>query len=330
MSGRVLASLGVALLLLTSGSVGAQGPKRLPAARAAAKWVPSRTPDGQPDVEGVWAFSTTTPMERPREQAGREFLTEGEAAAAARRANENRFKDVAPPPGDPGTYNADWTGELQRANTRTSLIVDPRDGRLPPLTPAAQKLGLVLGRRTMDTEGHMDSAEERDPYERCIAREIPRTGGNNPGARIVQSPGYVTIFYEGMHDSRVIPLDGHPHVNPAIRLWNGDSRGRWEGNTLIVDTTNFSEKQLFYGAPQGDMHLVERFTRLDADTINYEVTVDNPAIWTKPWTFVLPWWKSPEYQDIFEYACQEGNYNSMSGMLRGARAREKSGVTKPR
>jgi hypothetical protein len=132
-----------------------------------------------------------------------------------------------------------------------------------------------------------------------------------------------------MHDSRVIPLDGRPHVAANIRLWNGDSRGRWNGNTLVVDTTNFSDEKGYFtnlpaqGFPQGQLHLTERFTRIDAETINYEVTVDDPAIWTKPWTFVLPWWKDSENQELFEYACHEGNYHSMTGMLGGARVQER-------
>jgi len=294
---------------------------------AATTWTPSsRTPDGQPELQGVWVFNTLTPMERPKAQAEKAFLTEEEAAALEKRATENRFKDSPPREGDPGTYNRFWTAELTKATTRTSLIVDPPDGRLPPLTPEAQKLGIVQVRRNQAQADSVlaESWLDYDSYERCIAREIPRTGGNNPGAQIVQSPGYVTIFYEAMHDSRIIPLDGRPHVGPSIHLWNGDSLGRWEGNTLVVDTTNFSDKQTFFGASQGSMHLIERFTRIDAETINYEVTVDNPATWTKPWTFVLPWWKNPEYLELFEYACQEGNYNSLSGMLKGARAQEKA------
>jgi hypothetical protein len=323
MTGRFLANVSVfTVLVLTSGTVAGQTARPAPAGKTASKWTPSRTPDGQPDLQGVWVFNSLTPMERPEATAGKASLSDEEVAAIEERANQNRFKDSAPAAGDPGTYNRFWTGELARATKRTSLIIDPPDGRLPPLTPEARKMGIVIGRRAMDDGAHADSAADRDSYERCIAREMPRTGGNNPGARIVQSPGYVTLFYEAMHDSRVIPLDGRPHISPAIRLWNGDSRGRWEGNTLVVDTTNFTDKQLFYGAPQGQMHMIERFTRVDADTIDYEVTVDNPAIWTRPWTFALPWWKSEEYQDLFEYACQEGNYNSMSGILRGARARE--------
>jgi carboxypeptidase family protein len=332
MNSRKLASLSVMVLAgATSIAVAGQGAQRVvkkPAAaskKATATWKPSRTPDGQPDLQGVWAFNTVTPMERPKDRAGKEFLTEEEAAAIEKRANDHRFQDAeAPRPGDPGTYNRFWTGLITKATGRTSLIVDPPDGRIPPLTDEARKRGIVQGRRNMDAGEHADSAADRDPYERCIAREIPRTGGNNPGAQIVQSPGYVTILYEAMHDSRVIPLDGRPHVSPDIRLWNGDSRGRWEGQTLVVDTTNFSDKQTFYGAPQGQMHLIERFTRVDADTIDYEVTIDHPAIWTKPWTFVLPWWKSAEYDELFEYACHEGNYNSMTGMLEGARKTEEA------
>jgi hypothetical protein len=324
MSGRLLAVLGaLAVVSQASGPLAGQTAKSSPPAKARAVWTASsRTPDGQPDLQGVWTFTSLTPMERPKAIGDKASLTKEEVEALEARAKANRFEDAPPRPGDPGTYNRFWTGELTKASTRTSLIVDPPDGRIPPLTAAAQKkMGTGQGRR-MDT-GLFDSWTDRDSYERCIAREIPRTGGNNPGAQIVQSPGYVTIFYEAMHDSRVVPLDGRPHVSSDIHLWNGDSRGHFEGNTLVVDTTNFSDDQTFFGAPQGQMHLIERFTRIDAETINYEVTVDNPAIWTKPWTFVLPWWKSPEYQELFEYACHEGNYHSMTGMLGGARVQER-------
>jgi hypothetical protein len=324
------AAVAIAVVSPALGDVAAQSPSAATKATATRKtakpWTAPRTAWGDPDLQGIWTFNSLTPLERPAALAGKVFLTEEEAAALEKRAADNRFVDSAPRQGDPGTYNRFWTGENSRIvpTRRTSLIVDPPDGRLPPLTPEAQRLRVGQNRLARLDTGPADSWLDRDSYERCIAREIPRTGGNNPGAQILQTPGYVTIFYEAMHDTRIIPLDGRPHVGQDIRLWNGDSIGHWDGATLVVDTTNFTDKQTFFGAPQGRMHLVERFTRVDKDTINYEVTVDNPTTWTRPWTFLLPWQNDPEYQELFEYACHEGNYNSMSDILSGARAQEKA------
>jgi len=310
----------------TTAAAPAPAPAKSASSKNARKWTPSaRTPDGQPDLQGVYTFASLTPMERPASAGGKAELTPEEVAAIEKRAADNALKDNdRRRPGDPGTYNRFWGGGQEaKATTRTSLIVDPPDGRLPPLTEKAKKLGIAQNRLSRLDFGPADSWLDRDPYERCIAREVPRTGGNNPGAQIVQTPGYVTIVYEAMHDTRVIPLDGRPHVGAHIRLWNGDSRGRWEGNTLVVDTTNFSDSQTFFGAPAGQMHLTERFTRVDADTISYEATINDPATWTRPWTFILPWYHSDDYEEIFEYACHEGNYNSMSGILGGAREKER-------
>jgi hypothetical protein len=324
----------IAVVSLAPGPFVGQAPTAV--TKAAATWKPSsRTPDGQPDLQGVWVFGNSpTPLERPSALAGKEFYTDEEVAALEKKAAENRFADTDPKPGDPGTYNQFWFGNLGKAAMkRTSLIVDPPDGKLPSLTPAAQKKKAEWEAYSLAHPA--DSWLDRSAYERCIARQIPRTGGAmaNPGARILQTPGFVMIFYENVHDTRVIPLDGRPHIGPNIRQWNGDSRGRWEGNTLIVDTTNFTEKMTYHllpglgGLSQESLHLVERFTRLDADTIKYEATVDDPGTWTRPWTFVLAWWKDPEYQELFEYACHEGNYG-MSGILGGARADEKAAAAK--
>ena len=147
-------------------------------------------------------------------------------------------------------------------------------------------------------------------------------GAYNNNVQLVQTPGYVAILNEMIHEHRIVPLDGRPHIHDDIRQWNGDTRGHWEGNTLVVDTTNFTDTQEFRGVRQGTLHLVERFTRVDATTIDYEVTIDDPTMWTRPWTFLLPWQKDDSYE-MFEYACHEGNY-SMEGILAGARAQEKA------
>ncbi len=293
----------------------------------AQKWSPPKTPDGQPDLQGVWTNITITPLERPPELAGKAFLTDQEAAEYEKRvvaANNVDRKDL-PPEVDVGlAYNNAWydRGTKVVGTRRTSLIVDPPDGRIPPLTPEAQK-------RQDDfraaARGHQtDGPENRSLAERCLLWAtagppmLPSFYNNN--YQIVQTPGYVVIEVEMIHDARIIPLDGRPHLPQGVRQWMGDSRGHWEGNTLVVDTTNFTEKTRFRGSGP-NLHLTERFTRVDPDTILYEFTVDDPASFTKPWTAQVPMKKSPG--PIFEYACQEGNY-AMAGMLAGARAEEKA------
>jgi len=343
MSRRFLTSLCAVLTCLsiavggqttTTGLKSAKGRK---ATAPAMKWTPSsRTPDGQPDLEGVYTFNTLTPLERPRALGDKEFFTKEEVAELEARADENRYADRAPKEGDPGTYNRFWAAAGRPVKVvpsgRTSLITDPPNGRKPPLTPEALKRQAALlaatgatgvsgnGRLALD---RADSWEDRDPYERCIARAIPRISqGYNHGIQILQSPGYVVIHYESMHNTRIITLDGRPHIDKKISQWNGDSVGRWEGNTLVIDTTNFTDKLPFEGIPQGNMHFVERITRVDANMISYQVTVDDPTTWTRPWTFVMPWERDDNYR-IFEYSCHEGNY-AMPHMLAGARAEEKA------
>ena len=307
----------------------------LSAVPVAAQTVP-RTPWGQPDLQGIWDFRSITPLQRPEELADKEFLTEEEAARReqevvdrneellnrpARRtavtASVDRGED-----GAPGFYNNLW---LDRGTTvvgtrRTSLVIDPPDGRIPSLTPAAQKrvaARAALNRRI--TEG----PEDRSLSERCILRGNagpPMTpGGYNNNVQLFQTPGYLAIFTEQIHDARIVPMNGRPHLPQHLRQWMGDSRGRWEGETLVIETTNFSDKAYFRGAGEG-MHLIERFTRVDEDTLNYEFTVSDPQSFSKPWTAHVPMRKSLDL--IYEYACHEGNY-SMESTLRGARAIEK-------
>lgn len=290
-------------------------------------WTPPRTPDGQPDLQGIWTNSTLTPLERPRELAGKEFLTEQERAEYEKRLLERLSTDRrdGPPEVDVGrSYNEFWR-ERGKALQRTSLIVDPPDGRIPPLTPEARKRedARAADRRR---RGPADSWEDRNLAERCITRGAPKLpGGYNNNFQIVQAPGSVAILQEMIHEVRIIPLDGRPHVGKKIRLWLGDSRARWEGDTLVVDTTNFNEKVLFnsFNCCPGssvNLHVVERFTRLDADTIDYRYTVDDPTTYTRAWTVAVPLTRTQG--PIYEYACHEGNY-SMLGILAGARAEEK-------
>jgi hypothetical protein len=278
-------------------------------------WTPARTPWGHPDIRGVWDFQSVTPMERPAEFAGREVLAADEAAKLEQQALENLNADRR----DGGAqadlaraYNEVWYARKPVSNNRTSLVIDPPDGRVPPLTAEAQRI-IAQNRNRRGDQGTVAWTDQLDSYTRCISRVMPRLPQNyNSGTQIFQTPDYVILQYE-QFDRRVIPLDGRPHIDQKIRQWNGDSRGHWEGNTLVVDTTNFSDKQEFRGLPQGAMHLIERFTRVDDKTINYEATIDDLTMWTRRWTFQLPWQKDDSYQ-MFEYACHEGNYG-MEGIL---------------
>ena len=290
---------------------------------------PSVSPTPSPtDVEGVWNFATLTPLERPAEFGDKAFITREEADAwvgqTLERTNRDRRDGGAEV--DLGrAYTDHWfergTG-LGSANgqIRTSLITDPPDGRLPPPTADARDRAAA---RTADARQHpADGPENRSLTERCLAFNAGppmMPGPYNNYVQIFQMPGYVIISNEMIHDARIIPLDGRPHVAASVRSWLGDSRGRWEGNTLVVDTTNFNGKTSFRGADDS-LHLVERFTRLDPNTLLYEFTVDNPTAFTRPWSVALPMTRTDDR--IFEYACHEGNY-ALVNSLRGARYQEK-------
>jgi len=299
---------------------------------AATTWTPaSRTPDGQPDIQGFWNFQTATPLERPKEFADKAILTEAEAAAVEAKAIAENDDDVltgAPEQGNPGTYNNFWNDPGLRVvpSRRTSLIVDTPDGKMPPLTPEAQKRRAenLAYRRAHPA----DTWEDRGPNERCLSRPIPRIlSSYKMGIQVLQVPGYVVLHYEYFHDTRIIPLDRRPHLDKSIQQWTGDSRGHWEGNTLVVDVTNFSEKETeivrqFQGLNQKTLHLTERFTRVAPDVLNYSVTFDDPATWTRPWTLENPW-RADGVQVHYEDACHEGNHGIV-GILAGARADEKA------
>ena len=290
---------------------------------AVKNWAPSRTPDGQPDLQGVWTNSTLTPLERPAQFAGKPTLTQQEADEYVKsllyRVNSDR-RDGGAQVDVNRSYNEFWRdrGNELTADRRTSLIVDPPDGKIPALTPEAQKRSDddLAWRREHVNEG----PESFGLWERCIVRGLPMVPGPyNNDFQILQTRGSVVILMEMIHDARVIPLDGRPHAPSGIRQWMGDSRGRWEGNTLVVETTNFSPKFSFHGS-DANLHLVERFTRVDPETIRYEFTVDDPTAFTRSWTVRVPMRKTPER--VFEYACSEGNY-ALSDILAGARAQEK-------
>jgi hypothetical protein len=289
----------------------------------------SRTPWGDPDLQGTWVNATITPFERPAALANKQFLTKEEAAALEEQAARNRI-DGPPAAGDTGSYNQFWfdSGTRVVSTRQTSLVIDPPDGKVP-VTPAAEE------RRDRDRARIGDSFEYMSVWDRCITRGVPGgmfPAGYNNAYQIVQTPGYLVILYEMIHDARIIPLDGRPHVGEGIRLWMGDSRGRWDGQTLVVDTTNYSDKGWIAtsaatgrikGIPQSEaLHVVERFTRIDADTINYEVTIEDPQVYTKPWKVAIPLNRDETYR-IFEYACHEGN-KAVANVLSGARAQEKA------
>jgi hypothetical protein len=289
-------------------------------------WTLSRTPDGQPDLQGIWSFATITPLERPDTYAGREFLTESEIAAANQEAATRGDRRGATADADvAAAYNAFWW-DRGKSTGRTSLIVDPPDGKVPPLTPEARQREAALA-AVRRGRGPADSWEDRNLAERCIQyRPLPRlpTGYNN-NYQIFQTPGYVVLVIEMIHDHRIIPLDGRPHLGPGVRLLNGDSRGRWEGDTLVVETTNFTNRAPFQGARE-NLHLVERFRRVGPDTIDYQFTVTDPTTWTGSWTGVLPLRRIDG--PIYEYACHEGNLG-MEGILAGARAEEQAARRAP-
>jgi hypothetical protein len=293
-----------------------------------------RTPWGDPDIQGIFTTDDElgVPFERPQQFAGREVVSDKEfedrQAQAQRQAEVDAEEFVASRTGRGGDGTgppAHWL-ERGKPSRRTSIIIDPSDGRIPYLNDEARKR--AAGAVNMRTSGQRpyDGPESLDMYDRCITRGLPHvifpTIYNNT-SQIVQGPGFVAIRYEMIHDARIIPLDGRPQLSPAIRQYFGDSRGRWEGDTLVVEVTNFPTNMINYRGAGGGLSLVERFRRLDATTVRYEVTVSDPATFAKPWTAALSL-KSGRMPDVFEYACHEGNY-AMRNILSGARAAEKSG-----
>ncbi len=291
-----------------------------------------QTPWGAPDLQGVWDFRTITPLQRPEELGDQEFLTAEEAANLEQEAvarDERLLYQAARKTeagGSVGAYNNFWMdrGTNVVGNRRTSLIVDPPNGRMPPLTPQSERL--AAARRDYRREHPADTYLTRSSFDRCILgfnQGPPMTpGGYNQNMQVFQTPDHVVVLNEMVHDSRIIPLDGRPR--PTIDSWTGESRGHWEGDTLVVETTNFSDKHSWRGTTPG-RHLIERFTRVDAETLLYAFTVDDPATWTAPWSAEVPMRRND--LPLFEYACHEGNY-SLEGILSGTRADERKAVAK--
>ena len=303
-----------------------------------------QTPWGDPDLQGVWDYWTFTPLERPDEFEGRDQLTEEEAAEVALRSNQAAVADAPPPPGDVGGYSqAVWTDRARATALRqTSLLVDPPDGRLPALTAAAEERSAAeraAGRAParMRVGGiNEDGPEMRGAAERCLLGFstgpplLP--GGYNNNVQIFQSPGYVVLLIEMVHDVRVVPLDGRDTLPSSIRQWMGSSRGHWEGDTLVIETTNFTNQTgsfntsfVSWGSAE-NTRLTERFTRVDDGTLVYEFTVDDPDTWTSSFSGRLPMNRNDE--PLYEYACHEGNHG-MFNLLSGARAVERETTDQP-
>ena len=341
-----------ALKLLAVGSAVAAGAATVAAQGGAAKtsatpkkWVLERTPDGKPDFQGVWANNTVTPLERPKQWEGKAILTDADVRELqhyAQQIHENdgdaqfgdgfiqAILDKITKPGsyDPGTgnYNQFWIVGRDWHDRRTSLIQDPPDGKLPAMTPEAQKRVAALAEHRKDHQ--YDDPENFPNFERCTHFGLPRIqAAYNSYLQIVQTPGHVMIMNEMAHDARVIPVDNRPRNGKDFRPWNGESRARWEGDTLVIETKNFSPKadlMYLYGGAE-NLQLTERFTRVSKDVLNYEFTMNDPTTWTRPWTAMIPLARKDEM--IFEYACHEANV-AMPNMLRGHRYEEQQQAAK--
>ena len=338
MTRRMISCLGVPVLVLSFTLVAVvEAGGQAPAARtnsgapskAAARWTAPRTPWGDPDLQGTWNNGTITPLERARGAGEKELLSKQEeeelnAQSNNRAASENRPKDK-----DEDlalAYNQFWW-DRGASIGRTSLIIDPKDGRLPALTDAGQKMidARAAARRG---RGPADSWVDRPLQERCIVYHgvPPLPTGYNNNYEITQAPGLVAILHEEIHEVRLIPLDGRPHIGASIGQWLGDSRGHWDGDTLVVETTNFREDATFrFPADPKTLKVIERFRRTGPNDIDYQFTVDNPSMYSRPWTATLPMRTSDGL--IFEYACHEGNY-SIQHVLEGYRAQEREAEKK--
>ena len=307
-------------------------------------WTPPRTPDGQPEMQGTWLSKSATPLERPKALEGKALLTDDEVAQLKARAerifgsgnadfaagdgvfmaalaNPDKFTSVTATSGSSEMIDREF-------DHHTSLVVDPPDGHIPPLTVQAQRrreAAAAAARRP-------DGPEDYDNAIRCISWGVPRLGGRYGAGdlgyyQIIQSPGYVVLFMETGHEARIIPLDGRPSLRPGVGLLSGDSRGRWEGNTLVIETANFSPRSNFMGSSE-NLQLTERLTRVAPDTIIYQMTLRDPTTWSQPWSAEMPLRLTNE--SLYESACHEGNTPVITGMLSGARAQETRDQAIPR
>jgi hypothetical protein len=331
MTPRALTHVGVVAFLATAlwtapASLIAQRPDAAKPESPTKPWKVSRTADGQPDLQGFWTNTTYVPLERPK-NVTKEFYTKEEVAENIKRAAATEEEQTEP--GTVADVHYDFTQfGLDRSqgplalNLRTSLIVDPLDGRIPPMT--AEGLRRAAERaESRKRLGPLDAAQGQPLSVRCIIMDRigppMLAGAYNNNYQIVQTPGYVMILVEMIHDVRIIPLDGRPQLPASVRQWTGSYRGRWEGDTLVVESTNFNGKNPFQGSGE-NLRLTERFTRVDENTIRYQFTIDDPSTWTRPWSAEVPWAKT--IGPLFEHACHEGNYG-LGNILAGARAEER-------
>jgi len=314
-------TVGLVALSLTLVSVEGQTgatPSATKPATAAKPWTPTRTVDGQPDLQGVWSNATPTPFARPKELGNKAFYTDEE------------YAKMIQPRG--GSANADVFSEHGQPLRQTSLIIDPENGRLPELTKEAS-LREKQYQEMLDKRGGSDSYTDRNNSERCLSRGAPKLPGiYNANFQIYQSKDYVAILQEMIHEVRIIPLDGRAHFDKNVHFWLGDSVGHWEGDTLVVDNTNYNDelRNNIYnccGIAGNDMHVVERFKRMDANTIDYSYTVEAPKTYVRPFTVSVPLKKAPG--PIYEYACHEGNY-ALHDMLAAGRLEDKAGIKEAR
>ena len=322
----VIGAVLAALVAVTPATAWAQAPEG---------WTVPRTAEGRPDLQGVWANNSATPLERPEQWADKTALTDEELAAYRAAAAEVTASGLDAVFGDQlaaaalagirdvdsydstGNYNQFWLVERDFDN-RTSLIVDPPNGRVPARTPDAERAGRGLPPPIIAEKA--DTWADRPLSERCVTFGVPSLfAGYNSYYQIFQSPDHAVVLMEMIHDARVIPIDGPPHPDQSIRQLHGDSRGRWEGDTLVVETTNYSKLGAFWSASE-DITVIERFTRVGPDTLQYEITFNDPTTWSQPWTVMIPLRRSED--PLFEYACHEGNLG-MEGILAGYRAEER-------
>jgi len=336
MSHRLFASTAAALTALIMGCAQTPASGQTTPTGAKKAWTPPHTPDGQPDLQGYWTNNTLTPLERPKELGAKEFYTEAELADLMKKDQTRvALNEEEGRPTEPGTnadVHYDYTqfaldrGQAKLSwNQRTSMIVGER-GTLPPMLPEARKRNADIAAKNRGHE--LDGPENLSLSSRCIVvnqESVPMlSGGYNNNLQIVQAAGVVAIMNEMNHSVRIVPIDGGPHLSADVHQFRGDSIGHWEGNTLVVDSTNFTARNPFHGS--GDkLHVVERFTRVDADTIVYRFTVEDPETWDQPWTAETAWSKVDG--PIFEYACHEGNY-SLRNTLHGARVADEEAAEK--
>lgn len=325
------AGLGVLIAVMLLATLPAAG--QTPSAAANASGAPAkaytapRTPDGQPDLQGFWTNTTYTPLERPK-NVTKAFFTREEALDMAKQSATEESEQT-----EPGTildvhydftqFGLDRNQGGMALNLRTSMIVDPPDGTLPPMTAEGLKRTAERAEARKRAGAATDAVQNQPLSVRCIIMDRAGppmlAGAYNNNYHIIQAPGYVMVLVEMIHDVRIIPLDGRPHLPQNVRQWVGSYVGRWEGETLVVETTNFTDKTAFRGSSE-NMRLVERFTRVAADTIRYQFTIDDPATWARPWSAEVP--MKQTIGPLFEHACHEGNYG-LANTLAGARAEEK-------